>query len=246
MNVSRQLLLKSVPEGRETHPVSAQGTHATFFRVRWCRKASFAAMNSCGNQLSRGAVNFEKDTFFSCFHTTSSSNFQSFQILWSWFSFERLNPSKRSKYKNRMELICRLDQCNYAFHTPKPKMDGCGIFKRDLELISLVMKQGTHTGPYWRKWTSEREMCKALKTSCDQKPWAKAMAQPLSRQTSGPVLVSWPREKKSIREGYIRPTLCQSIDGLMPLWGHTYCCGKDMLSWIVQKHAQDENILKMK
>jgi len=47
-----------------------------------------------------------------------------------------------------MELICRLDQCNYAFHSPKPKMDGCGIFKRDLVLISPVMKQGTHTGPY--------------------------------------------------------------------------------------------------
>lgn len=45
-----------------------------------------------------------------------------------------------------MELICSLDQCNYAFHSPKPKMDGCGIFKRDLALISPVTKQGTHTG----------------------------------------------------------------------------------------------------
>lgn len=245
MNVSRQLLLNSMPEGRERHPASAQGIHATFFCVRRRRKASFATMNSCGNQHSRGVVNFAKDTFFSCFHVTSSSNFQPFQILWSWFSFERLNSPKRSKYKNRMELICRLDQCNYAFHSPKPKMDGCGIFKRDLALISPVTKQGTHTGPYWRKRTSKREMCKALKTSCDQKPSAKAMAQPLTRQTSGPVLVSWPREKRALGKD-IRPTLCQSIDGLMPLWGHTYCCGKDMLSWIVQKHAQDENILKMK
>jgi len=69
-------------------------------------------------------------------------------------------------------------------------------------------------------------MCEALMTSCDQKPSAKAMAHPLTRQTSGPVLVSRPHEKRTLAKDV-------RIDGLMPLRGHNYCCGKDMLSWIV-------------
>jgi len=53
-------------------------------------------------------------------------------------------------------------------------------------------------------------MCEALMTSCDQKPSAKAMAHPLTRQTSGPVLVSRPHEKRTLAKDV-------RIDGLMPL-----------------------------
>lgn len=151
MNVSRQLLLNSMLEGRESYSVRTQGTHTRFSCVRHCRKAPFAEIYSRGTQHSRGAVNFERDTVFSAFmpppSPTSSGS--------SWFSFERLNPPKRNTYN--------LDQCNYAFHSPKPKMDGCGIFKRDLALISPVTKQGTYTGPYWRKWDGEKETFKALR-----------------------------------------------------------------------------------
>lgn len=59
-----------------------------------------------------------------------------------------------------MELICSLDQCNYAFHSPKPKMDGCGIFKRDLALISPVTKQGTHTGRHTKGSEMEKDLKK--------------------------------------------------------------------------------------
>lgn len=59
-----------------------------------------------------------------------------------------------------MELICSLDQCNYAFHSPKPKMDGCGIFKRDLALISPVTKQGTHTGHHTKGSEMEKDLKK--------------------------------------------------------------------------------------
>lgn len=86
-----------------------------------------------------------------------------------------------------MGLIRSLDQCNYAFHCPKPKTDGCGIFNRDL---TPVVKQGT--------WIQD-----PVEEGNDLKRW-KALKLPVTKshqpkqwpQTSGPILVSLPLKKQ--------------------------------------------------